>query len=99
MVFSAFTRQGSQVQSLYRPSIRVPGCGRSRLFLGLTSYALYVLHSPLSAVLYSLMRHDARLTQALSGSVFFGVAIVAALLLTCWLVDRYFDSPVRRRLN
>jgi hypothetical protein len=45
------------------------------------------------------MRHDARLTQALSGSVFFGVAIVAALLLTCWLVDRYFDSPVRRRLN
>jgi peptidoglycan/LPS O-acetylase OafA/YrhL len=68
-------------------------------FLGLTSYAVYVLHSPLSSVLNSASRYLAVNNAGSVGAPWSGVAIVAALLAGCWLVDRFFDMPVRGVLN
>ncbi len=67
-------------------------------FLGVTSYAVYVLHSPLSSVINSATRDMAgggRLLRA----PYLGLAILAVLLTGCWLIDRYVDMPVRRKLN
>jgi peptidoglycan/LPS O-acetylase OafA/YrhL len=65
-------------------------------FLGLTSYAIYALHYPLVIVANSLFR--ARLAAAQS-SFYLGFSLMAALLFGCWLVDRYYDFPVRRMLS
>jgi peptidoglycan/LPS O-acetylase OafA/YrhL len=63
-------------------------------FLGVTSYAVYVLHAPFLALVNSVLRR----TQAIAG---FNLALVllVALLCCCWLVDRYYDFPVRRMLS
>jgi peptidoglycan/LPS O-acetylase OafA/YrhL len=69
-------------------------------FLGVTSYAVYVLHSPLSAGLHSLARHLGGGAASVAPSApYLGAAMVAILLPLCWLVDRYFDAPVRRLLG
>jgi peptidoglycan/LPS O-acetylase OafA/YrhL len=67
-------------------------------FLGLTSYAIYVLHSPLSSIWNSVTRHLAGSGVGGLGAPYAGLAILAALLIGCWLVDRFFDVPVRRLL-
>lgn len=66
-------------------------------FLGVTSYAVYVLHSPLSAVLNSLKRFLGGTILGL-GAPWLGLAVLVGLLAGCWLVDRYYDAPVRRWL-
>jgi peptidoglycan/LPS O-acetylase OafA/YrhL len=77
-----------------------PGAQLRRVstFLGVTSYAVYVVHSPLSAVLNSAAPFLER-----AGGVFeapwLGMLVLAALLAGAWLVDRYFDMPVRRLLG
>jgi peptidoglycan/LPS O-acetylase OafA/YrhL len=68
---------------------------RPATFLGVTSYAIYVLHTPLSAIVNSATR---ALPHGL-GAPFLGVAIAVLLMLGCWLVDRYFDMPLRRVLG
>jgi peptidoglycan/LPS O-acetylase OafA/YrhL len=68
-------------------------------FLGVTSYAIYVLHGPISSILHSMSRHRVLGADAASAAPYLGVAIVAILLTGCWLIDRYVDSPVRRLLN
>jgi len=70
-------------------------------FLGLTSYAVYVLHSPLSAVLNSVSRHFSgnRPDAAHFGAPYVGFAVLAMLLIGCWMIDRYFDMPVRTWLS
>jgi len=75
-----------------------PGWRLRRLatFLGVTSYAVYVLHSPLSAMLNSATRIFA---GGGIGAPFLGVAVLAVLLAGCWLVDRYIDMPIRRQLS
>ena len=68
---------------------------RIATFLGVTSYAIYVLHSPLSSVLNSATR-----SVALGSSApVMGLAVLACLLAGCWLIDRYFDMPIRRQLS
>jgi peptidoglycan/LPS O-acetylase OafA/YrhL len=69
------------------PSTRLQ---RVATFLGVTSYAIYVLHSPLFSLLHSTLR---------VGAPYLGIAVLALLLIGCWLVDRYVDMPIRRRLN
>jgi peptidoglycan/LPS O-acetylase OafA/YrhL len=64
-------------------------------FLGVTSYALYLLHSPLSSVLNSATRF----AGLRSGAPYLGLAVLVLLLAGCWLIDRYFDMPIRRRLS
>jgi peptidoglycan/LPS O-acetylase OafA/YrhL len=65
-------------------------------FLGVTSYAVYALHYPLLDVANSVFRQ--RLT-ATPSPVYLGLSLMAALLFACWLVDRYYDFPVRRLLS
>jgi len=67
-------------------------------FLGLTSYAVYVLHSPLSSILNSAIRHFTGRPVG-AWSPYLGIAAVAILLIGCWLVDRIIDAPMRRKLN
>lgn len=64
-------------------------------FLGGTSYAVYLLHSPLASILNSATRF----LKAGSGAPYLGFAVLAFLLTGCWLIDRYFDMPVRRQLS
>jgi len=68
-------------------------------FLGVTSYAVYVLHSPLSSILGSATRHFARGGNPDAGAPYLGIAVLTVLLTGCWLVDRYFDMPIRRYLG
>jgi peptidoglycan/LPS O-acetylase OafA/YrhL len=74
-----------------------PGSRLRRIatFLGVTSYAIYVLHSPLSSVLNSATRYFAVGT----GAPYMGVGVLAFLLAGCWLIDRYIDMPIRRQLS
>jgi len=68
-------------------------------FLGVTSYAVYVLHSPLLSILNSASRHFPDGTIAGVGAPYLGIIAVAALLTGCWLIDRAIDMPVRGYLN
>jgi peptidoglycan/LPS O-acetylase OafA/YrhL len=68
-------------------------------FLGVTSYAVYVLHSPLASVLNSVSRHFVGGNGEGAGAPWSGIAALVILLAGCWLVDRIIDMPVRRRLN
>jgi peptidoglycan/LPS O-acetylase OafA/YrhL len=76
-----------------------PRLRRIAAFLGLTSYAVYVLHSPLSSILNSATRHFAGGTGEGVGAPYLGAAVLAVLLIGCWLVDRHFDMPIRRQLS
>jgi peptidoglycan/LPS O-acetylase OafA/YrhL len=76
-----------------------PRLRRIATFLGLTSYAVYVLHSPLTSVLNSASRHLAGATGGGSGAPYLGIAVMVFLLAGCWLVDRFVDMPVRRYLS
>jgi len=73
-----------------------PGSRLQRIatFLGLTSYAIYVLHSPLASVMNSATR-----SFAVGTAPYLGLAVLAFLLMGCWLVDQHIDMPVRRRLS
>jgi len=68
----------------------------SATFLGLTSYAVYVLHWPLLNVASAVFR--ARLA-ATPYPFYLGFALLAALLTGCRLVDKYYDFPIRRMLS
>jgi peptidoglycan/LPS O-acetylase OafA/YrhL len=65
-------------------------------FLGVTSYAIYVLHSPLASVLNSVSRVFAGGVGAVAPYV--GIAVLVVLLVGCWLIDRWLDIPIRRHL-
>jgi peptidoglycan/LPS O-acetylase OafA/YrhL len=83
--------------TVYFGTLIDPGSRLRRVatFLGVTSYAIYVLHSPLSSVLNSATRSFAVATYA----PFMGIGVLALLLAVCWLIDRYFDLPIRRQLS
>jgi peptidoglycan/LPS O-acetylase OafA/YrhL len=68
-------------------------------FLGVTSYAVYVLHSPLSSVMNSITRHFAPGSAPGFGAPYIGLGVLGVLLIGCWLIDRYFDAPIRRQLS
>jgi peptidoglycan/LPS O-acetylase OafA/YrhL len=68
-------------------------------FLGVTSYAVYALHSPLLAIFSGAMRHQGFRTDFAAGAPYLGAAMLAVLLTLCWLIDRHLDSPIRRHLG
>ena len=83
---------------VYCATLVDPGLRLRRIatFLGVTSYAIYVLHAPLSAALNSTVRGvSGGFTQA----PYIGLAFLSALLIGCWLVDRLIDMPARRYLS
>jgi peptidoglycan/LPS O-acetylase OafA/YrhL len=87
--------------TVYFGTLTDPGLRLRRIatFLGVTSYAIYVLHSPLSAILNSAIRHFTGDAHEGAGAPYLGLMVLALLLLGCWLVDRYIDMPIRRRLS
>lgn len=92
LVFPLVVYWGTRID----PSARLR---RISTFLGVTSYAVYVMHSPLSAVLNSAAP---RLSSATGGALdapWLGIGALLALLASAWLVDRYLDMPVRRWLS
>lgn len=76
-----------------------PRLRRIATFLGLTSYAVYVLHSPLSSIVNSATRFFAGGTGGGVGAPYVGIAVLVVLLTGCWLVDRHIDMPIRRQLS
>jgi peptidoglycan/LPS O-acetylase OafA/YrhL len=76
-----------------------PRLQRIATFLGLTSYAVYVLHSPLTSIWNSANRHLAGGSGESVGTPYLGIAVVAVLLAGCWSVDRIIDAPIRRLLT
>lgn len=82
--------------TLIDPGLRLR---RIATFLGVTSYAIYVLHSPVSSVLNSATRFFAVGTGSGVGAPYMGLAVLAFLLGGCWLIDRYIDMPIRRQLS
>jgi peptidoglycan/LPS O-acetylase OafA/YrhL len=78
-----------------------PGSRLRRIatFLGVTSYAVYVLHSPLASILNSATRPFAGGASAGAGAPYLGVAVLVVLLTGCWLIDHHIDMPIRRQLS
>jgi peptidoglycan/LPS O-acetylase OafA/YrhL len=83
--------------TVYFATLIDPGLRLRRIatFLGVTSYAIYVLHSPLSSILNSATRVFGMGT----GAPYTGLAVLAFLSAGCWLIDRYIDMPIRRQLG
>jgi peptidoglycan/LPS O-acetylase OafA/YrhL len=92
VLFPAIVYWGTRVD----PGLRLR---RIATFLGVTSYAVYVLHSPLSSVLNSVARRIFGGAGEDIGAPYSGAVALSLLLAGCWLVDRYIDMPARRRLN
>ncbi len=67
-------------------------------FGGLISYAIYVLHAPAS-YLAGNVHHLLFRTDIGSAAPWSGIAFLVVLLLACFIVDRYYDLPVRRYLS
>jgi peptidoglycan/LPS O-acetylase OafA/YrhL len=83
---------------VYAGTVIQPGSRLRRIatFLGVTSYAVYVLQSPLSSILNSA-------TRLFPGNrvvaPYLGILLLGVFLMGCWLVDRFYDIPVRRHLS
>ena len=92
VVFPALVCWGTVID----PSARMR---RIPAFLGVTSYAVYVLHSPLASLLNSLTRSVSGAGGVAGGAPYLGIAVLAILLTGCWLTDEYFDIPARRYLG
>lgn len=76
---------------------REPGAGAARLFgfLGLVSYAVYVLHAPLAALTGLALAAAGMRVHGPWAAALFMLAVVALSA----LVDRVYDAPVRRWLS
>lgn len=74
--------------------------GRLFRFLGLISYAVYVLHQPAAALFAWVLERGLhlRLDSAPVARAAL-VAFVAGLVVATWLIDKYYDAPVRRWLS
>ncbi len=83
---------------VYLGAVSVPGPRSVGLFhlLGVTSYAVYVLHVPLFFCLRDVSRHYG--WDLAAHAPWSGLAFTVALLALCVAIDRYYDVPVRRWL-
>lgn len=77
-----------------RPGAR---CARLCDYLGGISYAVYVLHQPISVLANEVLADAAGLSVARYAPVS-GLLFLLLLAATCWEVDRRVDAPVRRWL-
>lgn len=77
------------------PTIRLR---RIATFLGVTSYAIYVLHGPFIPVLNSVTRALAS-SGAIISPPWLGISVLVGLLTACWLIDRHYDLPIRGTLS
>lgn len=63
-------------------------------FLGVVSYGVYSLHYPLVLLTGSIAK---RVPVDLTPWI--GLAFLGGLIFACWLIDRYYDAPLRRWLT
>jgi peptidoglycan/LPS O-acetylase OafA/YrhL len=67
-------------------------------FLGLTSYAVYSIHYPLVMASKGVVRK--LLPDAAGGpTIWIGLIFLVALLIGCAVIDKVYDTPVRRWLT
>lgn len=64
-------------------------------FLGLTSYAVYVIHVPVSEIFQSINRRFA-LGLIEASTPWGGLLLCLVVIALAYALDRYFDRPVRR---
>jgi peptidoglycan/LPS O-acetylase OafA/YrhL len=88
LIFPAFAYLATAVE---------PGPAGAKLFAvgGGVSYALYLLHGPLGGALnqvFNVYGHP-------KGSPAVGIAFVSAAAVIAWLVEKYWDRPIRRWLT
>lgn len=79
-----------------------PGHGANQLFrfLGLISYAVYVLHQPAGALFSRLLERGIHLNMGNTAVADACLALfVVDLIVVTWLIDLYYDVPVRRWLS
>ena len=67
-------------------------------FLGVTSYAVYVLHDPLIPMFYAMAAHFGRFSGA-TITRYSGVPFILTVVLVSWILDRLYDQPVRAYLQ
>jgi peptidoglycan/LPS O-acetylase OafA/YrhL len=67
-------------------------------FLGTTSYALYVFHEPVFHLVRTGMLKVFH-TNLQGFDPWIGFVFLTCMLAGCWLIDKYFDAPVRRWLT
>ncbi|HVT36808.1 MAG TPA: acyltransferase, partial [Nevskiaceae bacterium] len=84
---------------VYLGASSTPSARAAPLFhlLGVTSYAVYVLHVPLFFCLRDSSAHFGWNLAAYAP--WSGLAFIAALLAFCVAIDRWYDVPLRRWLN
>ena len=63
--------------------------------LGMTSYAIYVLHVPLSKLIAVVFRRSTSFEVA-QFAPYSGIVLLFILILFTWVIDRFYDMPVRR---
>jgi peptidoglycan/LPS O-acetylase OafA/YrhL len=78
----------------------IAGISTAFKFLGMVSYGIYTLHSPLSAFVRGAMLRTAGISNAVTypSAPWFGVGFIVSMALLCWLADRFYDAPIRRFL-
>ena len=75
-----------------------PSQSRIFTFLGLTSYATYILHFPCVPLL-GIATHHVLGIDAQSLAPWSGVAFLGLVFLSAWIIDRMFDEPARKFLT
>ncbi len=70
---------------------------RAFSFLGLTSYAVYVLHQPTALIVTEIIVHVAHRNPSLMHP-YSGIGFTVAMLGFAYIADRFYDRPVRKRL-
>jgi peptidoglycan/LPS O-acetylase OafA/YrhL len=79
---------------------REPGRGIGIFqFLGVTSYAIYVLHVPLRRLMQYGLKGFLHRDLMMIDAPWSGFVFVILVCVTGWLADRYYDAPVRRWLS
>jgi peptidoglycan/LPS O-acetylase OafA/YrhL len=85
---------------IYGAASNNPNSGRLQTTyttLGLASYAVYVIHWPIYELLERVRRHAGQQDSTLNP--IWGVVLLVALVLIALTLDRFYDFPVRKRLN
>ena len=74
--------------------------GRLFRFLGLISYAVYVLHQPAAALFARVLERGLHLRlDSVPVAHAALAAFIAGLVAATWLIDKYYDAPIRRWLS
>jgi peptidoglycan/LPS O-acetylase OafA/YrhL len=83
------------VAGLFEPGPRV---GKLFGWLGRLSWGVYLFHLPLGRLLEETVLKGAALPKGLEGLPM-GAAFLAGVLVFVWLMDRFYDTPVRTWLT